>query len=383
MYKNSPDQVTRRRGVVAVLVLVTLTLMLGFAALTVDVGMMYNVRADLQGAADAAAIAGASVLTTDEMMVVRNGGSDGYVRAQISVRADQFAGRNGTIGVSSLLTLPDDIIAGSLDLSSATATISSTCAGPNLNAVQVTVRCEEDSPNGPVRLFFAQILGRAETEISATAMAVFDDRVIGFEPPAVANPLVPFSVHEDVFNGGGPDVYGYDPDTQTITLGGDGVQEVNLYPHAEIGNGDFGLLNIGTPNQGNPALAVHIEDGVPPEDLEAEIGSSEVSFFDEYGDPVTYSITGNPGLHSALKSSLELREGEIIAVMVHDSAIGNGSNMTFHITGMRFARLMTTDLRGGTKYAWLQPVTYAGGGVRVGSSGTSSGGLVGKIVLVR
>ena len=51
----------RARAVVAVQVMVLLVVMLGFAALTVDVGMMYNTRADLQRAADASAMAGAAV----------------------------------------------------------------------------------------------------------------------------------------------------------------------------------------------------------------------------------------------------------------------------------------------------------------------------------
>ena len=44
----------RRRAATAVLVLVTLPVMLGMAALAIDVCVMYNTRADLQRAADAA-----------------------------------------------------------------------------------------------------------------------------------------------------------------------------------------------------------------------------------------------------------------------------------------------------------------------------------------
>ena len=49
----------RRRATTAVLVVVTIPVFLGFTALTIDVGHMYNVRAELQTAADAAAMAAA------------------------------------------------------------------------------------------------------------------------------------------------------------------------------------------------------------------------------------------------------------------------------------------------------------------------------------
>ena len=45
----------RRRGVTAVIVVVSLTTMFAFAALTVDVGMLYNTRNELQRSADSAA----------------------------------------------------------------------------------------------------------------------------------------------------------------------------------------------------------------------------------------------------------------------------------------------------------------------------------------
>jgi hypothetical protein len=50
------------RGSVAVLMALALTMLLGFAALVVDVGLSWAARAEAQTAADAAALAGASQL---------------------------------------------------------------------------------------------------------------------------------------------------------------------------------------------------------------------------------------------------------------------------------------------------------------------------------
>ena len=50
----------RRRGAAAVAVVVSLVVLLGFAALSIDLGHLYLTRAELQRTADAAALAGAT-----------------------------------------------------------------------------------------------------------------------------------------------------------------------------------------------------------------------------------------------------------------------------------------------------------------------------------
>ena len=57
-----------RRGTVVVFTAVSLTVVIGFAALAVDIGYAYSVKAQLQRNADAAALAGAVVLTSDKML---------------------------------------------------------------------------------------------------------------------------------------------------------------------------------------------------------------------------------------------------------------------------------------------------------------------------
>ena len=49
----------RRRGVSFALVAVSITMLLGMASMTVDIGMMYRARNEAQASADAAAMAAA------------------------------------------------------------------------------------------------------------------------------------------------------------------------------------------------------------------------------------------------------------------------------------------------------------------------------------
>ncbi len=52
-----------------------LTVLLGVATLTIDVGQVYSARAELQNVADSAALAGAAAYVTVTMMTVREGTS--------------------------------------------------------------------------------------------------------------------------------------------------------------------------------------------------------------------------------------------------------------------------------------------------------------------
>lgn len=61
---------SRRRGLVAVQVAVVISVLLGAAALTIDVGHIYNARLDMQSAVDASALAGASGLLDSQGAVI-------------------------------------------------------------------------------------------------------------------------------------------------------------------------------------------------------------------------------------------------------------------------------------------------------------------------
>ncbi len=381
----------RRRAVVAVQVAVSAFLIIGFAALTIDVGVMYNTRADLQRAADAAALAGVSAYTSDEMMQVRLGqGSPSLLYEVLSSagsRVDAFAASNPSLGTATTLIEANDVVTGWIDVTSATSPIQSAVPADAHNAVRVVARRSNQGPNGPVELSFSSIFGFSETESSASAVAVFDDRAAGFCTEEDARILMPFTIHEDIFAAelvGGSDNYGYDDDSESVINGSDGIREIKLYPYVDA-PGNFGLLNIGTPNQGVPALGDQIENGVPPEDVEAEIGTTTLTFYDECGDPITLDITGSPGLDVALQPSIETRVGDVVAFLLHDQVVDGGSNTVYTITQIRFGRVMDILLQGASfsRGFWIQPLSYSGPGVVISEHAGSSNGLAGRIVLAR
>ena len=387
----SSRRTDRRRAVVAVQVVVVMFVLIGFAALTVDVGVMYNVRADLQRSADAAALAGAAAYATDKMLQIRQG-ADGYsgiyeVVGLASGQVNTFAGLNPSLGVSSTYIEPNDIRAGWIDVTSGTNPLQPGVAPDSYNALQVTARRTSDGANGPIELLFANIFGCSTSETSASAVAVYDDRVGGFDPGAGPGYLLPFTVHRNYFTDAlvnGPDSYGFDANDKTVTSAPDGIREFRLFPN-DSAPGNFGLLNIGTLNQGVDDLRVQIENGVTPEDLEGEIGTSVLTFFDEDGDSVTHDITGSPGLDVSLESSLDLREGDVVAFLLHDQVVEGGANSVYTVTDIRFGRVMDLRLQGAVfnRGLWVQPFSYAGPGVVLNPAAPATNGLAGRIVLVR
>ncbi len=142
---------TRRRGAVAVLTVVMLVVLIGFASLTIDVGYLYNVRAELQNTADAAALAGAQMLPDE---------------AAARQTAVEYAHRNNSQHGS--VVTNSDVVLGHWDAAAAVFTP----GGAPVDAVHVLGR-RSKSNNNPVKLFFASIFGISQTDVSASATASF------------------------------------------------------------------------------------------------------------------------------------------------------------------------------------------------------------------
>lgn len=395
-YLHAAGRRPRRRAVVAVQVGVVLVVLLGFAALTVDLGTLYNTRSDLQRTADAAALAGVSALVSDEMMEVRLGtGSEStvtVVRTEAGARVTQFAAVNPTLGTSTTAVASEDIATGWIDLTSATSPLDPNAPANEWNAVRAIVR-RDTSINEPVPFYFSWIFGKYFTDSSARAVAAFDDRVAGFTPGDPEANLTPFTIHEDAFERElveGGDSYGWNDNDKTVFNGPDDIREVRIYPYplsgsGSEGDGNFGFLNIGTGHQGVDAEREQILNGVTTTDLEMEIGTPNATFYDDEGAPVTYEITGSPGMETTLQDTVRFVVGDVIGFFLHDNVALNGSNSIYTITGIRFGRVMDIRLTGPPhqRGLWVQPVTYVGTGVDIDPNAPSTNGMLGRIVLVR
>ncbi len=158
----------RRRGAVAVQVAVSMSAIVGFAALTIDVGVVYNAKTDLQRTADAAALAAASKLAAyDEgdplalarAEAVRLVELNTVMREQVSVSGSDVEFGRAVYNEDS----------GSYDFQPTTQFP---------DAVRVVVSKTSGSANGGLRLYFARIFGKETADVSAEAIAMMVPRDI-------------------------------------------------------------------------------------------------------------------------------------------------------------------------------------------------------------
>ena len=142
----------RRRGVVAVQVACAATAIFGLTALTIDVGYLYQANAEMQRAADASALAGASGLML---------GSE-----PVHQRAIAVAARNPVIR-SPVTPGELNVVIGNWEAHSLSFTPSGEGHTISPNAVHVT------GARPDVPLLFARVLGFNESDVVKEAVALF------------------------------------------------------------------------------------------------------------------------------------------------------------------------------------------------------------------
>lgn len=158
-----------RRGAVIVKIAVALPVIGGFAAVGIDLSYLSSVKADLQRAADAAALAVAMQLGQT---------SSGDPQQDALMAAQEVVNLN-PIGSGSVIVESQDILLGRAAYDADTGRYAWARAGlPPYSAAQVTLRRTNDSPSGPVPLYFGRIVGISHSELSATARAAVIPRDI-------------------------------------------------------------------------------------------------------------------------------------------------------------------------------------------------------------
>jgi hypothetical protein len=372
-----------------------MTLLIGFAALAIDLGQLYVVRAELQRAADAAALAGASAYFSEAALA----GDIPELTYMIETRSQEASLANRTYRAQTILDSAD-VVMGSYDFDHPEGDLD-TSGALRFNAVQVTTRRTSESANGPIRLLFGGLLGVDERGVVATATAVADDRFAGLRLDRdIAVPFIPFTIDSGLYEelaANGDDHFAYDG---AVYETGDGIPEVRLYPWRHFpgdpadvwddvftvdddGQGNFGVLEFG--GGGAAATADRVLTGVTAAELQAETGMSELTFCDDLGNPTSIQMSGNPGVQAGVADALEQRIGDVVGFFIHEEVIGSGTNVEYQTVGVRFGRIMDVKLTGNPsrRHLMVQPVAYNGPEVIVRKYAPSSNGRIGRAILVR
>jgi Flp pilus assembly protein TadG len=158
------------RGSIAIVIGLTLVMLMGFGALTVDIGYSLNTKAELQNVADAAVLAGTRQLgliyeglVADEQKPtwVMSGADQTTIVSQV-----QAVALLNEAGATPITINASDIQIGQWDY--ATKTFTETTTAPI--AVRAVAR-RDSNANGPITTFLAGILGTNTVDVTAIATA--------------------------------------------------------------------------------------------------------------------------------------------------------------------------------------------------------------------
>ena len=343
-----------RRGAVTVYLAVSMVVVLGMATLAVDAGMIYVARGELQRCADSAALSGCWGLLNPDRL---RGGE--YAEAALNEARDNAvdqAFRNPILshgpvvernasnagGGDTLLGFienPDDRSAPMLFDDPA-----------RYNSVQIRVR-RDQGRNGSIILYFARIFGHDSTDGWAQATATAQDGINGYHvTDRTGNAdLLPFALHVNIWNAymagtyNVGDGYSYNPESGSVSNGGDGIAELNLYPGSggvQLPPGNFGTVDIGSENNSTADLSRQIREGVNAADL-AHFGGTL-----SLGPSGYIMLNGDTGLSAAVKDDLQSIIGEPRAIPLFDHVSGNGNNSYFRVVGFAGIRVMFVKLTG-------------------------------------
>ena len=298
-------------GQATVLTVVFLVVLLGMAALVLDIGSWYRADRATQSTADAAALAGAQALPGDS--------------ATANALALQYATKNGGVG-SGGVTFSSKIVAN--------------------DTIKVTVK-------RPAPTFFAKIFGKNTVTVGSTATA----RSEGVSSVKYVAPIVVHYKHPLLNCKGPASKPTCAPDfgpTHPTTLALEDLHK----PGGGNGSGAFGLLNLNygdpTGNIGAGTLAGWLRNGY---DAELPLGTY-------------YSAPSANFNNSQFQSSLTAVIGKEVLFPVYRLLTGPGSNAKYDIIGWVGFVITSYDTHGsaGTLTGYFTSFTATGVQVTTGGN---------------
>lgn len=369
----------RRRGAVFVFAVLTMVIILGFAALVVDVGYLANARTELQRAADAAALSAswqyAQALSDKEQEIA--------AEQSALTAANTIVGSNDVCRSSVALEASDLKLGYLSDLADRSSPLD-TADPSRFNAIEVTIR-RSSQVNGRVPFFFARIFGMAGTDAQASATAAMLRNIRGFRAPAdgtnvdflpIALDLPSWNI---VYSGAGSDDWRFDDETKSVLPGKDDTPEINLYPKGNGAAGNRGMVDIGPSSNSTADIARQILHGISASDLEYFGGKLEL------GDDGTLDLNGDTGISAGVKDELQAIVGQTRCIPIFNDVNGPGNNAVYTIVSFVGIRIMEVNLTGSknNKRLIVQPATLMIKGGIPSTDQDTSADVFSPIFLVR
>jgi Flp pilus assembly protein TadG len=375
-----------RKGTVMVVFGLLLPVLLMGAALSVDLAVLAVARSQLSVAADAAALAGAAQLASARRIKPGLTSLSPEISAA-NTAAITFAAANSVIHSPAVLSANSnnvttgDIVTGYLDPNNWSGPLSTAPADLlKYNSVQVTAR-RDSTHTDVVPAYFARIMGYQGTNVAVTSTATLQPYLIQGYSMGPAR-ILPIALDQptwiQMMTGQTTDLYSYDPISQTVSSGADGVTESQLFPVANGSPGNWGTLRIGVFNNGTATIGQQITDGITTTQLSNVPGGLQL-----VGNPPSITLDANPGISAGLKDNLTAIIGQPVAVPIYDQVGGSGANATYRIIAFQPATILSVNFQGNPKTVTIQP-TFIEDSTAIPGAATAwtSGGLL-RLCLTR
>jgi Putative Flp pilus-assembly TadE/G-like len=372
------SRISKRHGKFLAFTVLFSVVLMGFAALAVDIGVMSATRAQLKTVADAGALAGARQLVSDNRLSSTyslTSSSPEIVAA--NSKATSIGQANIVFGQAAVIQTSDMAVGTKILPDPSDSTFTATINNATTNSVQLTAK-RDSTHSGVVPSFFSRIWGSSGSTASVTSTATIEVFTIGgFTAGATNSSVLPIAMSQSSYNGMFTtpitDNYSYSPvggTYGTVTSGSDGVPETSVFPVNNSDPGNWGTIDIGVSNNGTSTTKSQIANGITPAQLDSEFPPSGV-----VTSPHVYSA--NPGISAGIKSDLAAIIGKPIAVPLYSTTSGNGANATYTVVGYAAARIVAVSLTGNPKYVVIQPAFDTDPTATPGAATTvQKGGLV-------
>jgi hypothetical protein len=366
---ENPSSNWQRRGSIVVLAAAALVVIFAFTSFTIDLGFIALTKAELQNAADSAALGGAQELHNGVGLGPLSSPEDTATAARHV--ADALAALNPAGELDSVyIDELNDVRFGQLQWDDAAGKWETNWEVTPYTLIEVVTHRDRGeakdvngvSLDGPLPLFFGPVIGQTEASLSTRSVAaIFPGGGFRIEEDSDAlSNILPIALDEQTWNdllaGIGTDDYGYDAEFDRIENHGDGILEANLYPSgsSQLPPGNRGTVDLGSPNNSTQDLKRQIVHGLNAEDMSWFGG--ELRF-----DDVPVELNGDTGLSAGIEASLKEVIGQAKAIPVFSSVSGPGNNATYTITKFVGVRILDVNLAGNPskRHVTIQPAPFS------------------------
>ena len=221
--------------------------------------------------------------------------------------------------------MPDgDIVTGRYDPSTVYSNVTLLDSGIH-DTVRVTLR-RDTVANSQVRLFFANVLGIGQTDVTATATAVM--RKSGSVRDG--NSILPFAVPETVW-----DAHDFGQSFRVYRNGG-------IYDHhGSPVPGNWGTVDIGAENNSTADISDQILTGLRQSDLNSLNADGRIPYTTHIESDVPFNAQGETGLSTGIRDAVQSIHDTVKYIPIFDTLVNQGNNAEYHIIAGEPSELST------------------------------------------